>query len=93
MIQSFADERTERLYHGQGVKGLPPDIVRVALRKLDMLNNAKVLDDLRSPPGNRLELLHGDLGGLYSIRINAQWRLVFAWAGGNVQQVRIVDYH
>ena len=93
MILNFADERTERLYHGQRTKGLPPEIVRSAVRKLDMLNNAKLLNDLRSPPGNRLEPLHGDLDGLYSIRINAQWRLVFVWSDGNADQVRIVDYH
>lgn len=61
--------------------------------KLDMLNSARVLQDLHQPPGNRLEALRGDLRGLYSIRINEQWRIVFRWSAGEAHEVRIVDYH
>lgn len=63
------------------------------MRKLDMLNAAYQLEDLRSPPGNRLEALKGDLKGFYSIRINEQWRIIFQWQNGNVLAVKIVDYH
>ena len=72
MITSFGDTRTARLYDGDHSKGLPPDLLRMAWRKLDMLNNARVLDDLRVPPGNRLEALKGDKLGLHSIRVNVQ---------------------
>jgi proteic killer suppression protein len=68
-------------------------MVRVAVRKLDMLNAARALSDLRSPPGNRLERLRGDLAGLHSVRVNDQWRLVFRWVGADAHEVRLVDYH
>ena len=68
-------------------------IARIALRKLDMLDAAVCLDDLRIPPGNRLEALKGDRSGQYSIRINDQWRICFTWGNGAAQQVEIVDYH
>ena len=61
--------------------------------KLDVLNAAQVLEDLRSPPGNRLEALHGDLRGFHSIRINNQWRIIFRWQTSEAHEVRIVDYH
>lgn len=96
MIQSFGDSTTEALFHGEtnrGVRRLPADVLRVALRKLDMLNAAETLDDLRVPPGNRLEALKGDLRGFCSIRINDQWRLVFRWTGAGPSEVRMVDYH
>lgn len=93
VIKSFGDKQTERLYDGDRVAGFPPDVLRLAWRKLDMLNNAKSLDDLRIPPGNRLEALRGDLKGLHSIRVNDQWRIVFRWRDGNVEAVRILDYH
>ena len=64
-----------------------------AQRKLDMLNAAESLDDLRSPPGNRLEALRGTLHGSYSIRVNAQWRIVFRWEASNAHDVKIIDYH
>lgn len=70
-----------------------PEILRRAQQQLDMLNSARELRDLRSPPGNRLELLRGDLEGFYSVRINNPWRLIFAWEAADAHDVRIVDYH
>ena len=94
MIASFGDKATESLFHEGTPKGrLPSQITSVALRKLDMLNAATQLGDLRSPPGNRLEAMKGDYAGKYSIRINDQWRIVFRWDGGDAYEVRIVDYH
>jgi len=96
MIVSFGDRTTEALYHGETgrpTRALPPQIHRTALRKLDMLAAAVDLKDLRSPPGNRLEALRGDLQGLHSIRINDQWRIVFRWTSNGPAEVRIVDYH
>ena len=96
MIISFADRVTEDLYHGISnarVRRLPQQIISSTLYKLDVLNAAQALDDLRSPPGNRLEPLKGDLAGLYSIRINSQWRIVFKWEASNAHEVRITDYH
>jgi len=94
-IRSFRDSATEDLFHGRKtsrVRRFPSDIVRVALRKLDVLNGAHRLDDLRSPPANRLEALRGDLAGFYSIRVNDQWRLIFRWEDG-VHDVSLTDYH
>ena len=93
MIVSFADGFTRQLFDGERVKGLPSDVFSVAWRKLDMLNRAHTLDDLRIPPANRLEALKGDLRGFHSIRINDQWRIVFRWRDGNAEAVRITDYH
>ena len=96
MIVSFADRATEALYHGEMaglVRRFPPDIRASALRKLDMLNAAHVLLDLRSPPGNRLEALRGDLAGRHSIRVNDQWRIVFRWTDAGPEEVRLTDYH
>ncbi len=96
MIQSFGDKRTEDLFQGissRETRKFPSDLIKVAVRKLDMLNAAYQLEDLRSPPGNRLEALKGDLKGFYSIRINDQWRIIFQWQNGNVLAVKIVDYH
>ncbi len=67
--------------------------MKIALRKLDMLNAAAELQDLRVPPGNRLEVLRGDLSGLHSVRVNDQWRLVFKWTDAGPASVRLVDYH
>jgi toxin HigB-1 len=75
------------------VRHFPPNIVPVALRKLDVLNAAHALVDLRSPPGNRLEALKGNLEGFYSIRINNRWRIIFRWENGGAGQVSITDYH
>ncbi len=93
MFESFADKTTEVIYHGKIVKGFPSDFLAVARRKLDMLRRASTLQDLRVPPGNRLEALKGDFARLHSIRINDQWRIVFRWKQGSAHQVRIVDYH
>lgn len=93
MIKSFADRETERLFGGMSTRRLPPDLLRVALRKLIQVNAAASLDFLRVPPGNRLEALKGDRAGQHSIRINDQWRICFRWRDGNAHEVEIVDYH
>jgi proteic killer suppression protein len=96
MIKSFGNRITEDLYHGissSRVRSLPPKIFESALYKLDILNAATMLQELRSPPGNRLEALKGDRAGFHSIRINAQWRIVFRWVGSDATEVQIVDYH
>ena len=96
MIQSFGDRATSDLYHGiasNRVRRLPSQIQALAIQKLDILNAAQEIDDLRSPPGNRLKLLKGKLSGFYSIRINEQWRITFQWQESNAHSVKIVDYH
>jgi toxin HigB-1 len=97
VIASFRDKGTEDLFDGrdtkQARKACPSDLVRVARRKLDQLNQAAVLGDLRAPPSNRLEKLAGERGGQYSIRINDQWRVCFRWADSGAEDVEIVDYH
>ena len=93
MIKSFADKRTAALFAGHRVKGLDPQIGRRARAKLQMLDAAHALDDLRVPPGNRLETLKGDRTGQMSIRVNDQWRICFAWRQGEAWDVEIVDYH
>ena len=92
MIQSFADHDTEQLFRDEKNRRFAA-IARVALRKLIQLNNAGRLSDLAVPPGNRLEVLQGDLRGCHSIRINDQWRIVFRWTGGDATGVAIRDYH
>jgi len=93
LIRSYRGKFIEQIANGKAPKGFPADIVRVAERKLRALNNAIVLDDLRSPPGNHLELLSGDRQGQYSIRINDKWRICFAWNEPHADDVEIVDYH
>ena len=93
MIRSFRDKHTERLFHRERVPRLPPELQRRALRKLRMLDAAQSLEDLRIPPGNRLEQLRGDREGQYSIRINDQFRICFEWRAGDAYQVEIADYH
>ena len=93
MIRSFADSETESIWSGHRSRRLPPDIQSVALRKLRLLNQARILNDLRVPPGNRLEALKGDRFGQHSIRINDQWRICFIWIEGGPSDVTIVDYH
>lgn len=96
LIKSFADKRTEDLFHGRATRrtrSLDPRVKRSAVRKLDMLNAAHELLDLRSPPGNRLEALRGDLDGRYSVRVNDQWRIVFEWRAGGPAEVQFVDCH
>ncbi|HLQ46282.1 MAG TPA: type II toxin-antitoxin system RelE/ParE family toxin [Planctomycetaceae bacterium] len=93
MIRSFRDRDTERLFRREPIKRLPKSLLRVALRKLMLLDAANNLDDLRVPPGNRLEKLTKDRPGQHSIRINDQWRICFLWANGGAEAVEIVDYH
>jgi len=93
MIRSFKDDQAERLFHRANVKKLAKPLQRVALRKLVLLDAAATLDDLRVPPGNRLEKLFGDRAGQYSIRINDQWRICFEWSDGDAYEVEITDYH
>ena len=93
MIKSFADKETERIYNQEYSRRLPGTIQKVALRKLMMIDNAKTLDDLRIPPNNHLEQLHGDRASQYSIRINDQWRICLTINNGHFYNVEIVDYH
>ena len=93
MIKNFKDKETEKIYNREYSKKLPQDIQRVAMKKLWMIDAAPDIDSLRVPPGNRLELLHGNREGQYSIRINDQWRICFKWQEGNSYNVEIVDYH
>jgi proteic killer suppression protein len=93
MLRHFTDKETRKVWEGTVSKKLPGDIQAVARRKLRMLNNAKLLDDLRIPPANRLEALKGARKGQHSIRINNQWRICFIWNNGNADAVEIVNYH
>jgi toxin HigB-1 len=93
MIVSFRDAEAATIWAGRRSRRLPPDIQAGTLRKLRLLNNAQRLDDLRVPPGNRLEALKGDRRGQHSIRINDQWRICFTWRDGDAHEVEIVDYH
>ena len=93
MIRTFRDRDTERLFRREQPRRLPASLLRSALRKLVVLHSAADLSDLRVPPGNRLEKLVGDRAGQYSIRINDQWRICFAWREGDAYDVEITDYH
>ena len=93
MIRSFRDKESERVFLRQRRKRFPRELERAALRKLLLLEAAESLDDLRVPPGNRLEKLTRDREGQYSIRINSQWRVCFRWEDGDAFDVEIVDYH
>lgn len=93
MIRGFRDRETENLFHRTRSRRLPEEIQRTALRKLEILDAAESLEDLKSPPANRLEKLAGDREGQYSIRINRQWRICFVWEEGDAHDVQIVDYH
>jgi len=93
MIKSFKDRDAERLFLRERVKRLGPDVQRLGLRKLRMLDAATTIEDLRIPPANRLEKLKGDRAGQHSIRINRQWRICFVWRSGDAHDVEIVDYH
>ena len=93
MIRSFGSKDTERIWHEQYVKRVDRTVQRATLRKLELIHAAKDVEDLRVPPGNRLELLVGDRRGQYSIRVNAQWRLCFVWREGGADNVELVDYH
>jgi proteic killer suppression protein len=93
MIKSFRDKETEQLFLRHFSKRFSPSLHRNAWRKLALIDVAEQLDDLRIPPGNRLEKLSGDRTGQYSIRINDQWRICFQWRNGNAFEVEIADYH
>lgn len=93
MLRSFADKDTERVWRREPPRHLDAGIQRVALRKLLIMDAADKLDDLRVPPGNRLERLRGDRAGQHSIRINDQWRICFRWTPAGPEDVEIVDYH
>jgi proteic killer suppression protein len=93
VIKSFGNAVAEDIYHGVRNRQLPSPLHRVAMRKLRYLDNAVDLNDLRVPPGNRLEKLSGKRKGQYSIRINDQYRICFDWKTGNAYRVEIVDYH
>lgn len=93
MIKSFRNAAAEAAWARRFAKGVPNDVMKVANRKLMQIQNARSLEDLRAPPGNRLEALSGDRIGQYSVRINDQWRLCFRWQEGDAHDVEIVDYH
>ncbi|PPF68279.1 plasmid maintenance system killer protein [Clavibacter michiganensis] len=93
MIRSFGSRITERIWDQQYVKGIDRMILRAALRKLEAVNAAVDVEDLRVPPGNRLERLRGDRRAQYSIRVNDQWRICFIWREGGAEDVELVDYH
>lgn len=93
MIRLFQCKETERIWQGQRSRKFPGDMQDRALRKLRQLDASSTLDDLRNPPGNRLEALKGDRKGQWSIRINDQWRVCFRWSDGDASDVEIVDYH
>lgn len=93
MLTSFGNKDTKKIWEGERIKGLSTDIQEMARRKLRMLNNCQDLNDLQIPPSNRLEKLKGNLKDFYSIRINSQWRNIFKWNNGNIEQVEIINYH
>lgn len=96
MIESFANRLAEDLFEDRRSKAVlkfPPDLIRVARRKMLYLHDASEVGDLREPSGNRLEGLKGEWKGFYSIRINDQWRVVFRWHDGNAYEVQVIDYH
>jgi proteic killer suppression protein len=93
VIRSFRDKATALVFRGGLPRGMARELALSARRKLAMLDAAERLDDLRVPPGNRLEALRGDREGRHAIRINAQWRVVFVWRDDGAHEVEIVDYH
>jgi proteic killer suppression protein len=93
VIRSFIDEMTRAAFKGEALKGFPADLLRVARCKLNYLDAATSLQDLRSPPGNRLEALSGNRKGQYSIRVNDQFRICFVWTPEGPTDVEFVDYH
>ena len=93
MIRSFRSAKTEKIFLRERSRRLPADVQRRAHRKLLLLDAAEALQDLKVPPGNRLEKLTGDRDGQHSIRINDQWRVCFRWSRGDAYDVEITDYH
>ena len=93
MITSFACKETEKIFNGVRSSTFPPEIQRRISNKLIIMSEAADVFDLRNPPGNNLEMLHGNRAGQYSIRINNQFRICFVWNNGNMDNVEVVDYH
>ena len=93
MIITFGSKETEKIWNGERVKKIPPEIQQIGRRKLRMLSNSQTIQDLLIPPSNRLEKLSGKAKDYYSIRINDQWRIVFKWVSNHAYDVEIVDYH
>jgi proteic killer suppression protein len=93
VIRSFRDSEARRIFEREGSRRFGKDVQKAALRKLTMLDAAETIEDLRVPPGNRLEKLAGAREGQFSIRINNQWRICFVWRDGDAHEVEIVDYH
>jgi toxin HigB-1 len=93
MVKSFRNEAARAAWERRFIKGVPQDVLQVGKRKLTQIGNARSLNDLRAPPGNRLEPLSGTRRGQHSIRINDQWRVCFVWRDGDAFNVEILDYH
>ena len=93
MIKTFRNRETAALFADERVRRLPPDIRQVARRKLIQIDQVSRVEELRVPPGNRLEALSGDRRGQWSIRVNAQWRVCFRFEDGHAWDVELVDYH
>ena len=93
MIGSFGSKATERIWHGEYVKRIDRGVQRAVLRKLELIHASTSLEDLRIPPGNRLERLVGDRRGQHSVRVNARCRICFVWRKGGAEDVELVDYH
>lgn len=93
MIRTFADKRSAAIFEGRAVRSLSVEVQRRARVKLLMIDASRRLQDLRAPPGNRLEALRGDRDGRYSIRVNQRWRVCFLWRDGDAWEVEVVDYH
>jgi proteic killer suppression protein len=93
MIISFGNKETQKIWQGERVKRFSTEIQETARRKLRMLNSSQDLNDLQIPPSNKLEKLKGNLKDFYSIRVNAQWRIIFIWNNGNAEEVQLIDYH
>jgi len=93
MIISFGNAAARAAWERRFIKGYPDVVIKAAHRKLFQIAHARNLDDLRAPPGNRLEALSGDRKGQHSIRVNDQWRVCFKWKDGDAHDVEIVDYH
>lgn len=93
VIRSFRGKGAEAIWHRRYVKKLSPELAKLTYNKLALINAAESINDLRVPPGNRLEKLSGDRAGQYSVRVNDQWRLCFSWSAGGASNVELVDYH
>lgn len=93
MIRSFRGKDAEAIWQRSYVKRISPELCRLAYKKLTLIDAAGTINDLRVPPGNRLEKLPGDRAGQYSVRVNDQWRICFAWSAGGASNIELVDYH